>query len=142
MRDGKAITSALVRSDDEIVAWVRHHAGQDVVPAIDAPLVIPNVTGRRRCESLLSACFHSAQAGAHSANLSLPAFAGGIRAARLASELDLISTLCWTRARRPVAASKSIRIRHWSPSAASTPRSSTRQSAEEAWSLVMVPFTG
>jgi predicted RNase H-like nuclease len=63
-------------------------AGPCIV-AIDAPLVVTNPTGRRRCEGLISSVFNRSQAGAHSSNLGLPAFSKGVRAMELALRLGL-----------------------------------------------------
>lgn len=60
--------------DDEIAAFVAEHAPGEVVAAIDAPLVVPNATGRRRCEALVSAEFGRFHAGAYPANRSNPLF--------------------------------------------------------------------
>ncbi len=45
-----------------------------MVAAIDAPLVVPNPTGRRRCEALVTAEFGRFHAGAYPANRSNPLF--------------------------------------------------------------------
>ncbi|WP_258724836.1 DUF429 domain-containing protein [Cellulomonas sp. NS3] len=71
---GRLVASGAVRSDDEIAAFVAEHASGEVVAAIDAPLVVPNPTGRRRCEALVTAEFGRFHAGAYPANRSNPLF--------------------------------------------------------------------
>jgi predicted RNase H-like nuclease len=78
-----------LRSDEELVRWLRPLVEDDVLVAIDAPLVVRNATGRRRCEQLVSRCFGAHHAGAHSANLGIAAFRGGVRGERIARELGL-----------------------------------------------------
>lgn len=85
----RVVDSALLQSDDEIVAWVEPHAAGPCLVAIDAPLVVRNATGRRPCERVLSRCFGAYHAGPHSSNLGLAAFRDGVRAERLASRLGL-----------------------------------------------------
>jgi predicted RNase H-like nuclease len=67
-------------TDDQIIAFVKQMAGDahTVIVAIDAPLAVPNLTGRRSAEARLSLAFHSFQAGAHPANRQrLGAYNGG-----------------------------------------------------------------
>ncbi|MFS0701628.1 DUF429 domain-containing protein [Cellulomonas sp. 179-A 4D5 NHS] len=71
---GRLVASCAVRTDDEIAAFVAEHAPGEVVAAIDAPLVVPNLTGRRRCEALVTAEFGRFHAGAYPANRSNPLF--------------------------------------------------------------------
>ena len=86
---GKVVNSALLQSDDDIVAWLSPHIGEGCLVAIDAPLIVSNQTGRRPCEQVLSRCFGAYHAAAHSSNLGLPSFAGGVRGDRLARRLAL-----------------------------------------------------
>jgi predicted RNase H-like nuclease len=72
-----------------VLGWLTPYADDDVVVAFDAPLVVRNVEGRRTCERMISRCFGARHAGAHSSNLSLAAFRDGVRAERLANELEL-----------------------------------------------------
>jgi predicted RNase H-like nuclease len=73
-RDGVAALVAplhrsLLRTDDEIVEYIRQVAGQDsVIIAVDAPLIVPNEAGRRPAEAKLNAAFGKYHAGAHPAN--------------------------------------------------------------------------
>lgn len=77
--------SCSVRSDDEIAAFVAEHCSAGVVAGVDAPLVVPNDTGRRGCEALVGAVFGRYGAGAYPANRGMPAFFPQPRAARLAA---------------------------------------------------------
>jgi len=89
VRDGKVLTSHLAKTDEEILAWLGPVTAGPCVVAIDAPLVVTNPTGRRRCESLISSVFNRSQAGAHSSNLELSAFSKGVRAMELTLRLGL-----------------------------------------------------
>ncbi|UZN03042.1 GNAT family N-acetyltransferase [Cellulomonas sp. S1-8] len=72
---GRLVHSSSVRTDDEIADVLEQHtAGQRVVAAIDAPLVVPNLTGRRVGEVLVTRHFGRFDAGAHSSNRSHPHF--------------------------------------------------------------------
>jgi predicted RNase H-like nuclease len=86
---GKAAESELLRSDDEIIAWLGERCAGDALVAIDAPLIVRNRTGRRPCESLISRCFGGQHASAHSANLSLRAFSGGVRGEQIVASLGI-----------------------------------------------------
>ena len=81
--------SGRVGSDEELLRWLRPLVEDDVVVAIDAPLIVRNLTGRRRAEQLISRCFGAYHASAHSANLGLPSFREGVRGEWLAAALDL-----------------------------------------------------
>lgn len=90
---GRLAASCWVRTDDEIAGFVRKHAaaGAAVVAAVDAPLIVPNQTGRRSCEAELSRRFARFHAGAHPSNRSRPWLAeprGAVLAARLGWSLD------------------------------------------------------
>lgn len=69
---GAYVASATLRTDDEIIEWVdRITSGGGLgVVAIDAPIVVPNATGRRDCEQEIHAHFGRFDAGAHSTNRS------------------------------------------------------------------------
>lgn len=74
-------------SDAEILAFVDEcdSSGGGLLVAIDAPLIVPNETGRRPCETILSACLARVQAGPHPANRArLAAPDGTVRGERLA----------------------------------------------------------
>lgn len=65
---GRLVHSDAVRTDDEIEQWLRTFAGDVAVAAVDAPLVVPNETGQRRCETEISRAFWRYKIGAHSSN--------------------------------------------------------------------------
>lgn len=83
--DGRLTASCWVRTDDEIAAFVAAHAsGAPVVAAVDAPLIVPNETGRRPCEAELARRFGRFHAAAHPSNRSRPWMQPEPRGARLA----------------------------------------------------------
>lgn len=71
---GRLVASGSVVTDDEIASFVAAHASGEVVAAIDAPLIVPNTSGRRDCEALVSREFGPYNAGAYPANRSRPYF--------------------------------------------------------------------
>jgi predicted RNase H-like nuclease len=87
----RVLDSAMARTNDEIDAWIKGWIRPDdeVVAGIDAPLIVPNLTRRRPCEAVFCEAFRQREAGVYPANLSLPAFCGGIRGADLAARLGL-----------------------------------------------------
>lgn len=87
--DGELLSMSRVRTDEEIVQVLRPHLTGPALVSVDAPLVVRNQTGRRPCESQVSSLFGRFHAGAHSSNLSLPAFREGPRGGRLAALLGL-----------------------------------------------------
>ena len=80
--------------DDEIMAWAlrwneTEEACQDgLLLGIDAPLLVPNETGKRLCETELGKRFAKFQAGAHPANRTI--FGGDVRGERLVTRLSEI----------------------------------------------------
>lgn len=88
-RGRQVVDSTACRTDDEIIGWVRPWLTPATVVAVDAPLVVPNLTGQRRAERLVAILFGAAGGSAHSANRSRPEFADGGRGARLATALGL-----------------------------------------------------
>lgn len=68
---GALIASASVRTDEEIDAWLAGH-GPAAVVAVDAPLIVPNATGRRDAERLLGQAYSRFDAGAHPTNRARP----------------------------------------------------------------------
>jgi predicted RNase H-like nuclease len=71
-------------TDDELVAFVERHRGACSVIMVDAPLRVPNASGRRRCEDLVHARFGAREGGAHASNRTLfERLHGGIRGERL-----------------------------------------------------------
>jgi len=87
--DGRVTASATVLTDAEILDWMQVEGPAPRVVGFDAPLIVDNLTGRRRCETLLSRAFGAQKAGAHSSNRSMPSFADGGRALFLALSLGL-----------------------------------------------------
>ena len=75
--------------DDEVVKWISRWnavAGPDGrLLGVDAPLLVPNVTGKRPCETELGKRFARFQAGAHPANRTI--FGDDVRGERLVSRL-------------------------------------------------------
>jgi predicted RNase H-like nuclease len=70
---GRLVHSSSVRADEELDAVLdRHAAGRDVVVAVDAPLVVPNLTGRRLGDALVTRHFGRFHAGAHPSNRGRP----------------------------------------------------------------------
>ncbi|MFL5521195.1 MAG: DUF429 domain-containing protein [Gemmatimonadales bacterium] len=77
-----------VTTDDELVAFVARHLGTSSVIMVDAPLRVPNTSGRRHCEHLVQARFGARQGGAHSSNRALfERLYGTIRGERLVGRL-------------------------------------------------------
>lgn len=58
-----------LRSDAEVLDWVRAWRGERGVIGIDMPTIVRNETGMRDCERELSAEFRKQHAGTHPANL-------------------------------------------------------------------------
>lgn len=89
---GRLIASATVRDDDEIAAFVAPHAAGLTVVALDAPLVVRNAVGRRRCEAEVAADFARFHAGPYPTNLGMahlsPRPRGAVLAERLGWVLD------------------------------------------------------
>lgn len=71
---GRLVASTAVVTDDEIAAFVAAHAPGRVVAAIDAPLIVPNATGSRVPEKLVTQEFRRFHAGAYPSNRSRPLF--------------------------------------------------------------------
>ncbi|GAA4748495.1 hypothetical protein GCM10025783_20820 [Amnibacterium soli] len=68
---GALVASTSVRADAEIDGWLAEH-GPAVVVGVDAPLIVPNATGRREAERLLGQAWARFDAGAHPTNRSRP----------------------------------------------------------------------
>ena len=75
--------------DDEIIAWIRqwdNKAGSEgLLIGVDAPLAVPNLTGKRPCEMELGKRFAKFHAGAHPANRTI--FGDDVRGERLVARL-------------------------------------------------------
>jgi predicted RNase H-like nuclease len=89
VEEGAVAASGCVGSDEDLIEWLRPQVEGDVLVAIDAPLIVLNATGRRPAEQAISRCFGAYHASAHSANLGLPSFKGGVRGEWLAGALSL-----------------------------------------------------
>jgi len=86
---GRLLGTALLRSDEEILAWLRPWTAGPCLVAIDGPLIVTNPTGRRPCEVQLNAVFRKYDAGAHPCNTSRPELATGSRGLSLSTTLGL-----------------------------------------------------
>ena len=79
-----SVTEAL-GDDDAILDWLRRHdgeaGGEGLLLGVDAPLLVPNETGKRPCETALGRRFAKYQAGAHPANRTI--FKNDVRGERL-----------------------------------------------------------
>ncbi len=73
--NGRAVLAeapCLARTDVELMAFVRRYAAHTpLIVAIDAPLCVPNQTGKRLGDALISKAFGKYGAGAHPANRTL-----------------------------------------------------------------------
>lgn len=88
-QQGTLAASALLGGDDEVIAWVAEQAGPGpAIVAIDAPLVVPNQTGRRLAEAEIGQAFARFQAGAHPANRARLAVDGVVRGEALVTRLE------------------------------------------------------
>ena len=90
IRDGalQAWTGTLT-DDASIETFIADHvpAGVPLVVAIDAPLRVPNSSGRRRADHEVSVAWGKFEAGAYPANRTLLAYGGAIRGEALAQRL-------------------------------------------------------
>jgi predicted RNase H-like nuclease len=86
--DGRLLHVGAAHDDKSIEVAIEPYAGDDCLVAIDAPLVVNNLTGIRPCEAALNRDFHRFEAGAHPANTTNPALTRP-RAARIATALTL-----------------------------------------------------
>ncbi|MFZ0325327.1 MAG: DUF429 domain-containing protein [Actinomycetes bacterium] len=81
---GRLTASASLLRDDEIAAFVAAHVPSPLVAAVDAPLIVPNETGRRRCEAQVTRQFARYHAGTYPSNRGMAPFRPIPRGARLA----------------------------------------------------------
>lgn len=86
---GELLDVTDARTDQGIESWMRIWAPGPTRVAIDAPLIVRNSSGQRRCEGLVGRYFGKFQAFCHSSNTANPNFADGGRALRLAGALNL-----------------------------------------------------
>ncbi len=90
IREGALLAWTGTLTDDaSIEAFIAEHvpAGAPLVVAIDAPLRVPNTSGRRRADHEVSAAWGKFEAGAYPANRTLLAYDGTIRGEELARRL-------------------------------------------------------
>ncbi len=82
------VTEAL-GDDDVLIDWIRRWdaeaGGEGLLMGVDAPLIVPNETGKRPCETELGRRFAKYQAGAHPANRTI--FRNDVRGERLVARL-------------------------------------------------------
>ncbi len=76
-----------LKSDAEILAWVRAWRGERGVIGIDMPTIVRNASGTRAAERSLAAAFRAQHAAPHPANLGRPLFRDGGRARALIDAL-------------------------------------------------------
>jgi predicted RNase H-like nuclease/Holliday junction resolvase RusA-like endonuclease len=88
-RAGALIDARQVRLDQAITDWFVALADDEVLVAIDAPIIVNNPSGARDCERLIGRHFGRYNASCYPANTSNPAFVHGTRAQRIASLLGL-----------------------------------------------------
>jgi predicted RNase H-like nuclease len=87
---GGALEHVGVAGDDaDVLSQIAPYVEGDCIVAVDAPLVVTNPTGNRRCEAELNRDFRRWEAGTHPANTGLAWFSDGGRGARLCTALDL-----------------------------------------------------
>jgi predicted RNase H-like nuclease len=93
--EGRLLLVESVISDSELDATLAGFLTGPCVVGLDAPLIVTNLTGRRRCEALLTKAFAAQHAGCYPSNTGLAAFADGGRAAAFARrhELSVDATL-------------------------------------------------
>ncbi len=60
--------SGVRQTNEEIVDFIREHIAPTTIVMIDAPLVVPNETGMRPCDRLMTSHFWRQHAGAYPAN--------------------------------------------------------------------------
>ena len=91
IQDGQLIAATGVLTDnDAILAFISTHLQGDegAIVAVDAPLRVPNVTGSRPCDKLLSAEWRQYEAGALPGNRTLLAVDGAVRGETLVAKLQ------------------------------------------------------
>jgi predicted RNase H-like nuclease len=78
---------ANLRTDDDILTWVRANLAADTVLGLDMPTIVNNAAGARACEREVARDFRRYHAGPHPANRGIAHFADGGRARRLLDAL-------------------------------------------------------
>jgi predicted RNase H-like nuclease len=88
---GQPVAAQLLGDDDTVIDFVQTYAGNEpAIVAIDAPLHVPNETGRRPAEAEIGAMFARYQAGAHPANRQRLAANGVVRGEAIVARLEAI----------------------------------------------------
>lgn len=73
---GEVLAAGWTRGIDETVAWVSSACEADALMAVDAPLVVRNVSGQRLCERQVGQRYGRWQVSANTTNLATPRLAG------------------------------------------------------------------
>jgi predicted RNase H-like nuclease len=84
---GRVLDSTTLVTGDDVEGWIRAWWTDEVLLAIDAPIVVANDDGRRPCEDVLGAAFRREEAGPYPANRRR--LGAVTRALALARRLDL-----------------------------------------------------
>lgn len=90
IQDGRLVAATgVLDSDAAILRFVAAHlpANAAAVMAVDAPLCVPNASGKRRCEKELAREWQRYDAAPHSANQRIMASYGGVRGKGLVDQL-------------------------------------------------------
>ncbi|ADV66716.1 DUF429 domain-containing protein [Deinococcus maricopensis] len=85
---GTLLEARTLTSDADLLAFLHAHTPGPAVVAVDAPLIVPNDTGRRDAEAELARVYARFQAGAHPANRTLLGRYGGLRGEALRDALQ------------------------------------------------------
>ena len=83
---GTLLDSVSLRSDAEIVDWLHREGWAPVTIAVDAPLIVTNVSGQRPCERMISSAFGRYGASCHASNRAM-SYLDPPRGAALAQQL-------------------------------------------------------
>jgi predicted RNase H-like nuclease len=86
--DGRLLHVGIAQDDEDITAAIAPYVEGHCLVAIDAPLIVPNPTGSRQCDTELNHDFSVFEAGARPAFSDKPEFKNP-RGARLANALEL-----------------------------------------------------
>jgi predicted RNase H-like nuclease len=86
----EVVYSGIAYPDDDIMRIINSIVGEDdALVAIDAPLIVPNESGRRKAEEIVGKFFRKYNAGAHPANRKrLSSWTGTIRGEEISKILE------------------------------------------------------
>ena len=89
-KQAKLICADSLMSNEEIINYIKKHTkNKPALIAIDAPLIVPNETGRRIPEELTGKLFRQFDAGAHPSNRQrLSLWTGTIRGEEISKVLE------------------------------------------------------